>query len=1442
MKKMIVAASILLAACSQQSNNDAKPAPRAPGVLGGVVADNLIRNADVTVYRLGEDGKSKEILQTTKTDAKGNYKQSIKVADTYVKLCAENGSYTEEASGVEVKMQEGQKLCAVAYYQTGRTHDVMVTPETNLAAALVECKASNSKDSINNIVSDANTSIGTLFGYNILTTKPADILDTEAKLLTLNDNTMSSMWHAAYSKLALKIAKENGLSNHSQSINSIAIHQAIYEDVSTDCKLDGLGAGGKKLSLGTFDLNTKVYRTELPRALADFTQSDANKTNIKLTDVVINAQQFSQSTDVIYQNTEQPILYDEEAPKLSVKEEDGKFISGVYSLNVNVSDRSAISEIYLIFGNEKIQGIVSNNIVKFNINTKLYQDGNFNVEIHAMDVLNNKSVLKRIFRIANDDPRFILKSERISKSTIYELSIELENLVAGIKTAKVNGADLSKIDNLLKADLTLAEGENKLEIIIIDNSDKTHSYNIEVDVDTTKPVVKDILPLEWKALVKKDGNIEAMPFKTTISDKLPIWVSSANESLKFIEVSYNSLLVNKWPTLVFEVIDPKIGGVGTDRSEFEITIGLIRGAGANEQLVFSRKVVLDDKNRLLVPFSNEYLGKDWHLNNNQLKEKRVLISIKDSAGNIRDKLIPFVTAPSLPSAKIVSKAGFISSKDKTITIEKEELSYADTVYVSVNGGSRLNVTEKESIDLDSVLVKNGENYADFTIIQNGVLTKNRQTFRADFVAPNLTFTSSKYSKSSSYTVKGIANDTYSGIDRVEVNGTRAEITNGTFKSQIDLSVGKNQIDIIAFDKANNETKISKLVYHDKTKPSIGIHTNHLRYKVKYFSNNKVVEGSLAFDTKNVFYIPENYMVIGTSNPSHEKILENSPNVNYLFIPFAATDATGNNGGLIDGETPENELQYRYSFKIGDNYFFKNRDLNLNQNVRYFLPIVSEFFDSDSGDGFEQYVSGKKLTVEIDAIDKAGNMSTLAVSFYMTVAPKPPTIGFNIGTNNTPNLLFSNRYAYEGTFNSGQNKIINNSSKPIYIKMSGRTKLEVKRDLVDRQLRYEYSRTPTNYYKFDGGVSFTSHNNEVQKNIKEIVRGGLFNNLKKHIKSTPSEWMSYINAVRSDGKIDNYFHPDLSDDFYDTQWSIGKKLSPIIQEENDITDLVFKGMDNGYSNKTFNESGITYSYPARVNNNLKDPKGAFGIKDNNYVIATYSKLLCVYVKPVFGGLKVKEIYVANKSSCNSISGWSFHSKHEQYELRLIGHIAGKYHSYNEGGIEKGRKYAFVTLECIKMNGSCPTGSMKSVVIHKQRIKKALLIVNHLNKIDSKDTNRRTARESSISETSFNNKVIKLEKGESITLDRTEKYPNISTKYPSCLPSNDKITCEKGIEYRNKFISNVSYSFGGNIWHHLETTDNFTSNYNVSDSDYPTTFKREFTHIINPYTGKRLNIVK
>ena len=140
MKKrfLMVACALVTSVIISCSSGDGGGLPSSLSVqtISGNAVDAIITNANISAYAW-DDGIKGALLGESTIDGEGYYELDISSRDRPVLLVVSNGRYTEEASGINVDMQEGQVLTALIYYKQDTDISVQINPFTHFAACLL---------------------------------------------------------------------------------------------------------------------------------------------------------------------------------------------------------------------------------------------------------------------------------------------------------------------------------------------------------------------------------------------------------------------------------------------------------------------------------------------------------------------------------------------------------------------------------------------------------------------------------------------------------------------------------------------------------------------------------------------------------------------------------------------------------------------------------------------------------------------------------------------------------------------------------------------------------------------------------------------------------------------------------------------------------------------------------------------------------------------------------------------------------------------------------------------------------------------------------------------------------------------------------------------------------------------------------------------------------
>src|SRR5690554_1237394 len=1046
--KNIIFTAVVLATTALVGCKVDVPQNRPAADISGVAADNIIRNGEVRVYAW--NGNEREILLSTKTDNYGYYVDPLQAESQFIKICVVGGEYTEEASSVNIRLENGDRMCAITYWESGQAQETMVTPETNMAAALMEYEVKSGKGNLQNIVSNANSKIGALFGYDILTTKPADMTSDDLAYTGLNDSVRSGLWHAAFSRIALNAAKANGQSTHTNLISSMALHKAIYRDLSADGKLDGWGVAenGKtkvRLGLGSFELNANVYRTELAKELVNFVKSDRNKTAVKTNDVLSYATTFSLTTDSIFSDKDVPVAFDDEAPVVAFDTPEYTYISRIFELGVKVTDFSGVKSVTYSL-NDNTPDVFDFTQDKLVINTTEFNDGDLVLALTVTDSLDNTAVIKRTFRVANQQPLVNITSKRLVKERTYTFKATVGEVKAGIASITVDDKNALYADNEISIDLNLKSGKNTLVMVLTDNSGAEHNYSFIVNVDAQSPTLK-FSTADWFVRFKSSSKTYENA-RFTENERRNIYITPKFFSLGAMLPTSENLSVNNWPTLRFVVSDEPIGGnYATAIKDLKISLKVIDADGFVSR---ERNLTISENDGVvLVPLSEQFLGKDWYKDTGLIEgSSKVIFTLVDEAVNQTN----FSWSPHF----VVS----ITSIDMGLYIDKSQLSgnqklmfngndLIDTdLIIDLDGKTETIVSwPQDYYELDTTKLNDGHHYLNIKIRGDNkeIIKTVSYEFSVDNTSPIINVTSPVLTNNANYEAVGEAYDTGSGLDLLTINGRKESfLNNGLFKKNMNLIAGVNIITVEATDIAGNSAEINHSVMFDNYKPLFnpvvsveGKITGVETQEWKLWDNTMTARYGIA-DPDNALELKLEFSEIddrgNLSKPPHPFFLDERNN----NLQNVALDDVGGVVNAINSDGSLNTQSFKafyylynkkipfFSFYASDAYpdttlsnldkikvkyrieygaeLIKYEELlptesdHPDKKNYYLLPLTQEFFTHELLD----WQPDKDIKVTFELYDEAGNLTTKEYIFNVFNAAAKTAVkpSFDGGLNRT----------------------------------------------------------------------------------------------------------------------------------------------------------------------------------------------------------------------------------------------------------------------------------------------------------------------------------------------------------------------------------------------------------------------------------------------------------
>jgi hypothetical protein len=171
---LIMLTALLFWQCSEDSDDVQSSTVSGSAVKGTVV------NANVYIYKYDADGNRGDIIASTTTDQNGNFSANVNYSGA-VEIAVTGGKYTDEASGVEVSLNE-KELRNVSIINGDKK--VGITALTTIAAKYVD---ENASKGLETAIKNANNKVADVFGLtgiDLGSVIPTDLSKTRSATAT----------------------------------------------------------------------------------------------------------------------------------------------------------------------------------------------------------------------------------------------------------------------------------------------------------------------------------------------------------------------------------------------------------------------------------------------------------------------------------------------------------------------------------------------------------------------------------------------------------------------------------------------------------------------------------------------------------------------------------------------------------------------------------------------------------------------------------------------------------------------------------------------------------------------------------------------------------------------------------------------------------------------------------------------------------------------------------------------------------------------------------------------------------------------------------------------------------------------------------------------------------------------------------------------------------
>ena len=473
--------AIVATACGGGGGSGDAPGERPISQISGNAVDALIVGGDVAVYSFAS-GSRGELLGTGVTDDAGLYSVDIQAPDQPVMIEVTGGRYVEEASGFTITLEEGQRLSAVAFYESGKDLRAMITPWTHIAAGLAEWLVASGAATVGDAVVRGNVAISTWLDLDAINTYPRNITDPANLSHQLTEELTYGYIAAGLSSWTAWASEHNGQRPHS-IYTSIALAQLFWRDIRSDGLLDGL-ADRQQLAFGTVLIDGDTYRTDLATHIIRITaDEDANQAGITVVDILAPAANLATSGIAAFGGVPATPM-DSTPPTIAALEPDGAWKTGVIDYKVAVSDFVGVKGVSYAIGDDDLGPVADPAAPSMPINTANYADGEHTITVTATDNLNNVGTASFTINIDNTGAVAVIDSPLITNQNPYEIYGTWSDNGPGLAALTVAGVDMVfSSDGSWEGTIPLTPGSHPIQIVTTDHGGNVKSYAVTMVLD-----------------------------------------------------------------------------------------------------------------------------------------------------------------------------------------------------------------------------------------------------------------------------------------------------------------------------------------------------------------------------------------------------------------------------------------------------------------------------------------------------------------------------------------------------------------------------------------------------------------------------------------------------------------------------------------------------------------------------------------------------------------------------------------------------------------------------------------------------------------------------------------------------------------------------------------------------------------------------------------------
>ena len=624
----------LLSGCGGAGSSPEANAPphRPVGSISGHAVDAVIVGGRVSVYAY-EDANKGALLGQGLTDELGFYQVNIAAPSQAVLLEIEGGTYTEEASGVEVALSSGQVLRAVSFFTSGEPLSVMITPATHLAAGLVHYRVHREGFSVENAMVQAASTVSTLLGVDIHRIVPKNVTDEKHASGLLDDGLRYGFFLAGISSWTHGVSQHHGLSEH-RVYNSIAFSQMMYVDIVADGRLDGFYDRGdgvlSPLAFGQLPLSADVYRRDVARHILRFAGSEKNQTGLGVTALSEVATSLAGSWHPIF-GTTPPRPLDEQEPVITSIDAIGQYYGGIVDYAVHVEDLLGVASVSFDLDGQVLGEAADPKAPAIRFDTRNFTDGEHKMGITAIDQEGNRAYVQFALRIDNQGPSANVSSALRTHTSDYTLEGTFTD--AGVGVAWMRVQDLpATIDSAGRwsASVSLVPGDNVIALELEDALGNVFRDRVNVLFDAIAPNLSVTYSEALFAL--GEGQVFTDTLENADAMGFALYRDFHQAALNGDPVTLESLAKRKIPYYLLHVDDLETPGTLSDPAAVQVQMRY----RLNDEVIAAWRTLAptsEGSPHYLLPLVSEMLDPSWA--NAQAHDVHAIeISARDSAGNV----------------------------------------------------------------------------------------------------------------------------------------------------------------------------------------------------------------------------------------------------------------------------------------------------------------------------------------------------------------------------------------------------------------------------------------------------------------------------------------------------------------------------------------------------------------------------------------------------------------------------------------------------------------------------------------------------------------------------------------------------------------------------------------------------------------------------------------